>query len=117
MANRHRAQAHGVDAEAFTASYLEDEGYAVVARNWTAAGAEIDLIVARGGCVRFVEVKARQPGDDSGLEAIGSDKQARLRRAAEMWILDHPAEEYAFMVALVDLDPSGWGIEIWDDAF
>lgn len=88
------------------------------ARNWQAAGAEIDLIVGREGVVRFVEVKARQPGDTSGLESIGPDKQRRLRRAADLWLDDHPAErEAAFMVALVSFESGGWTLELLDDAF
>lgn len=117
MSTRHRAQRDGVDAEGFVAAYLEDEGFVVLERNWTAAGAELDLIVARRRAVRFVEVKARQQGDVSGLESIGPDKQARLRRAAEAWLSDQDYEEYAFLVALVVFEPTGWTLELLDDAF
>ena len=117
MSTRHRAQRDGVDAEGFVAAYLEDEGFVVLERNWRGAGAELDLIVARDGAVRFVEVKARQPGDPSGLEAIGPDKQSRLRRAAELWLLDRTYDEYAFLVAVVVFERDGWTLELLDDAF
>lgn len=74
----------------------------------------------RDGCVRFVEVKARQPGDDSALEAIGPEKQRRLRRGAEAWMSqgDHDRyDEYAFLVAVVTLAADGWQLESLDDAF
>lgn len=106
-----------MDAETFVAAFLEDDGFVVLERNWRGGGAELDLIVIRNGAVRFVEVKARQPGDLSGLESIGPEKQQRLRRAAEAWMLHRNDAEYAFMVALVTFDPAGWQLELIDDAF
>lgn len=117
---KHRAQREGVDAEAFVAAWLEDEGYTVLARNWSGAGAELDLIVVRDGVVRFVEVKARQPGDDTALEAIGAEKQRRLRRAATSWIEragNDTYDEYAFLVAVVTLERGMWRLDTLDDAF
>ena len=116
--SRRQAYQLGLDAEALVASYLEDEGFFVVERNYQAAGGEIDLIVQRKGSVRFVEVKARPPGDDRGLESIHGGKQARLRRAAEAWLAEKNVEEAAFLVALVWVPKLGepW-IEWIDDAF
>lgn len=70
--------------------------------------------------MRFVEVKARRPGDELALEAIDADKQRRLRRGAEAWMSqgDHGSyDEYAFLVAVVTLAPGGWELESLDDAF
>jgi len=108
----------GQCAEAFVEAYLHGDGWEPLARNWRGGGAEVDLVVGRDGVVRLVEVKARQPGDDSGLEAVGPEKQRRLRRAGEAWLAEHgPVVEIAFMVALVTLTEGVWGLELIDDAF
>jgi Holliday junction resolvase-like predicted endonuclease len=100
------------------ASALVAEGWQILGENVRAATGELDLVAARDGCWRFVEVKARTAGDD-GLLSIGRDKQRRLRAAGEAWLADRgpPPREVAFLVALVHLERAGWPIEWWDDAF
>lgn len=90
----------------------------MVSRNWSARGGELDLVVERDRAVRFVEVRARQPGDPSGFESVTRTKRRRLVRAAEAWLLEHAApSECAFMVAVVSMDPAGWSLDVVDDAF
>lgn len=98
---------------------LQAEGWRVLARNWQGGGAEVDLIVERGDALRFVEVKARDPGDDSALESITFDKRRRLTRAADAWLAEHPGDwqDIAVLLALVTLGPEPWPIEWWDDPF
>lgn len=117
--DRQRAQRRGVTAEAWVARQLEQTGWSVVATNFRGAGAELDLVVVRDGVVRFVEVKARQAGDDSGWEAVGPAKQRRLTRAAEAWLASQPGDcvEAAFLLALVELGADGWTVEWMDDPF
>jgi len=117
--DRRAALTRGARAEAFVADRLVREGWTVLDRNWRGRGGELDLVVAREGAVRFVEVKARALEDPSGLESITPSKRARLVRAAEAWLLEQPTEpaEACFLVAVVDLDPSGWSVEWVDDAF
>lgn len=101
------------------AGQLERLGWSVVATNYSGSGCEIDVIVVRDGVVRFVEVKARQPGDDSGWEAVGPAKQRRLVRAAETWLAQQPTtcREAAFLLALVTCGPAPWSVEWMDDPF
>jgi len=61
------------------------KGYRILARRYTARGGEIDLIIARGTLIAFVEVKARNEFD-AALEAIDQIKTRRLGRAVEDWI-------------------------------
>jgi len=70
-----------------------------------------------GGALRFVEVKAREPGDLDGFDAMTPAKQARLVRAAEAWLLEYGDawEEQAFLLALVNL--SDWSIQWLDNPF
>ncbi len=88
-------------------------------RNWRGVGGELDLVVKRDGELRFVEVKARGVGEDA-LESITASKRAKLIRTAEAWLLanaDDDWTEMAFMVAIVTFEPTGWQVEILDDAF
>lgn len=113
------AHERGREGEQFVAEQLVLDDWVVLARNHRAAGGELDLVVERAGVLRFVEVKARAPDDDSGIESIGYDKQRRLRTAAEAWLSSRglPEREVAFLVAIVCFDPAGWTVEWWDDAF
>lgn len=94
-------------------------GWTVVDRNWHSLGGELDLVVERSGAIRFVEVKARFPGDNSALESITAGKRRKLIRTAEAWLLARgtDATELAFLVAIVTFEPTGWTVEIFDDAF
>lgn len=112
---RRLAVALGVAAEQAVADALTDDGWRVLARNWMGAGAELDLVVAREGRLRFVEVKARAPGDPVGLDAVDGRKRRRLIRAAEAFLADYHdlMEEACFLVALVEDGQITWV----DDAF
>ena len=62
-------------------------GYRVLAANARAGGNELDLVLRRGNRLVFCEVKARS-GDGFGdpWEAVGAEKEKRVRRAAEAWL-------------------------------
>lgn len=116
---RRAALERGWAAERFVAERLEQEGWRVLARNWRASGGELDLVIERDGVLRFVEVKARDPEDDSGAEAVGLTKRRKLARAAEQWLAANgpPEREAAFLVAVVTFEAAGWSVEWIDDAF
>lgn len=91
-----------------------------MARNWSGGGGELDLVAERDGAVRFVEVKARAVGDDSGDEAVGRAKQRHLVAAAEAWLARAGSpRESAFTVVIVEVDDLDQPrIVAWyDDAF
>lgn len=79
-----RLGAHGEDLA--LAWYLE-RGYRLLARNWTCPEGELDLILARGTTVVVCEVKTRSSDRfGSPAEAVGFDKQRRVRRLAARWL-------------------------------
>jgi len=83
----------GQHAESLAASYLEDLGYAILARNWRRPEGELDLVVGKDGLCVFVEVRSRT-GIERGhaLETVDARKRARVRRAARMYIdEEHPS--------------------------
>jgi putative endonuclease len=80
-------------------------GYRVLAANTRAGGNELDIVLRRGRRLVFCEVKMR-----SGLafgdpwEAVGPEKERRLRRAAEGFLARNPGLldlDIAFEVAAV----------------
>ena len=79
----------GKSGEALIAEYLKQKGYLIIDRNWRIKGGESDLIAfSPEGVIVFVEVKTRS-SESFGhpLEAINSEKQARLMRLALAWLL------------------------------
>jgi len=80
----------GHHAEWLAMLLLIAKGYRPLARRFSAAGGEIDIIVAKGDTIAFVEVKARGLMDDA-LSAISATKRRRFSRAARAWLARHPS--------------------------
>lgn len=100
----------GAEGEQRAAEFLERRGYRILARNARAGGVEIDLVVARGRILAFVEVKTRR-SRTHGLpeDAVDARKRARLIRGAAAWLRDHPAPggRVRFDVVSLEPEPSG----------
>jgi putative endonuclease len=65
--------------------------FRILGENVWSGGYELDLVVRRGRSLRFVEVKEKaRDGHGDPLEMVGAEKQRRLRRAAESWLVAHP---------------------------
>ncbi len=84
-------QARGRWGEAQAAVWYERRGCVVLDRNWRCDRGELDLVVADGEVLVFVEVKARA-SDTFGTAsaAVGERKQHTLRMLAARWLGDHP---------------------------
>ena len=97
-------RALGIGGEEAVAAWYEERGYRVLDRNWRCRAGELDLVLRRGGLVVFCEVKTRS-SDAFGLpaEAVGRQKQQRIRVLAAHWLADSPshASEIRFDVAAV----------------
>ena len=66
-------------------------GYRILGTNVRAGRNELDLIVRRGRCLTFVEVKQRRSGGFGGaLGAVDSEKRRRVRNAARAWLSRNP---------------------------
>ena len=84
--DRRAAVQRGCEAEDYVTGLYLEQGFSVLARNLRIGGAELDLIVARDGDLRFVEVKARSPGGTTGVQAVDGDKRRRLVRGARSFL-------------------------------
>ena len=79
------------ESERRAARWYRLRGYRVLDTNCWLAGAELDIVLRRGGVVVFCEVKSKS-GDGFGdpLEMVDGRKIARIRRAATAWLAGHP---------------------------
>ncbi len=110
----------GAQGERAAERHLKRQGYRIVARNFRAAGAEIDLVAMDGETLVFVEVKTRRT-DSAGApeEAVDARKQARMRRAAEAFAIQYRVGEREMRFDIVAISGTGprFGIELVRNAF
>ncbi|HEV2171279.1 MAG TPA: YraN family protein [Candidatus Binatus sp.] len=93
--------------------HLRRNGFRIVARNFRAAGAEIDIVAMDGDILVFVEVKTRQSfAAGAPEEAVDLRKQTRMRRAAEAFARRYRAADYDMRFDIVAIDASGKRMEI-----
>ena len=94
----------GAAGEARAAAWYEGHGYRVLHRNWRCRDGELDLVVARGRELVFVEVKTRRT-DRFGIpaEAITPAKQRKLRSLAGLYLADTRARAGALRFDVVSI--------------
>lgn len=69
----------GKFGEDYTAAYLSDNGYKIVARNFKKIGGELDIVALKDGVLAVVEVKTRKFGAlIDGLDAITYTKRKNI---------------------------------------
>lgn len=89
-ARRLAAEKRGRRSETLAALLLRLKGYRILARRVRTLAGEIDLIArAPSGLVCFIEVKART-ADGIAIESVGPRQQARIARAAELYVAGRP---------------------------
>ena len=112
-----RAKANGKLAETLGADYLRRRGLRLIERNYSCRLGEIDLILADGPALVFVEVRLRRNLEFGGAAAsITAAKRQRILRAARHYLSGRPERPCRFDVILLDaLDPDR--IEWIKDAF
>jgi putative endonuclease len=110
----------GAAGEEAAASWYRERGFRIVARNWRCAVGEIDMVLTQGQLLVICEVKTRGGSwFGGGYEAVGRQKQRKLRQLAELFLRTWPILPAAvrFDVASVALGPRGASIEVFQDAF
>jgi putative endonuclease len=109
----------GRQGEQLAERYLKRQGFRIVARNFRAAGAEIDLVAMDDETLVFIEVK-RRIGISAGTpgEAVDARKQAQIRRAAGVFVGRYRAREHRMRFDVVAISGAGRPeIEHLKDAF
>lgn len=86
-------QARGAQAEDRARAHLERAGLRLLTRNYRCPRGEIDLVMADGDTLVFVEVRFRASRAFGGAAAsVDARKRARLVAAAQHYLLAHPAD-------------------------
>ncbi|GLS42142.1 YraN family protein [Methylobacterium brachythecii] len=113
--NRRRATyRRGLDGETVALVALMLKGYRPLARRFSAAGGEIDLVMRRGRTIVFVEVKARASIADAQV-AIDAHKRRRFSRAVRVWLARHPPPSDATLRAdAVFVGRRAWPVHLVD---
>lgn len=85
--------------EQLTARWLQRRGWRLLAQRWHCRWGELDLVMGRAiaesdqyAAIAFVEVKTRRDRgwDEAGRLAITPQKQAKLWKAAALFLAEHP---------------------------
>ncbi len=86
-------------------SYLTQNGYEILKRNFTVKGGEIDIIAKKNDTVCFVEVKTRKLSSlSSGEEAITAEKRRHIIYTANRFLSNIKSlPKCRFDVAVVEL--------------
>jgi putative endonuclease len=124
-ARRPPSLALGVAAESRVLERLVSEGWELLDRNWRCKAGELDLVVAKGETLAFVEVKALEdvdgPDDWQPEVAVAPAKRQKLARAARLWLITNEARAQGlfprFDVVTVAGSGEGARIEHLVDAF
>ncbi|WP_419926760.1 YraN family protein [Candidatus Poriferisocius sp.] len=82
-------QALGRWGEDRAVRWYRRHGFQVLDRNWRCSRGELDVIAQRGSVVVVCEVKTRSSlAFGFPAEAVGPDKQRRIRRLAAEWLAE-----------------------------
>ena len=110
----------GDDWERLAEKRLTAAGYRILARNFRARSGELDFVAEEGGVLCFVEVKGRRgSGFGAPGEAVTPEKQRRIFRTAQSWLVrERPGEvPCRFDVVAILEEQDGPKVEIFRDAF
>lgn len=79
----------GHRGEWLAVAFLSAKGYRLLQRRFGGKGGEIDLIMARGRSIVFVEVKTRAALDDAA-SAITANKRRLMEARIRQWLARNP---------------------------
>ena len=107
---RARPPSLGERAEEAGATFLESLGFRILERRFRTRSGEIDLIALEGPTLVFVEVKCRTSGTcGDPAEAVDRRKQARLVRAAAIYLARGGDADRACRFDVLEVSGSGGG--------
>ncbi|HEY6878511.1 MAG TPA: YraN family protein [Polyangiales bacterium] len=110
----------GAQGELLAAAHLEQQGFAIVARNVRAARYELDLIALRDRLLVICEVRTRSSrAQIDPVLTIDRSKRARVRKAAELWVYAHGYQDHEirFDAASVVINGEERTVSYYEDAF
>ena len=115
-----RRGALGRDGEELVSGHLERQGFTIVERNVRVGRLEIDVVARRGPLLVFCEVRTRSSDAFvDPIDTIDHKKRLRIRRAAELYLLQQRLEpaEIRFDAASVLIAGDRRQLDYYEDAF
>lgn len=101
MYQRH---ATGQTGENLAATYLLQQGYIIVERNYRTRWGEIDTIARSGDTIHFFEVKTRYSSEyGHPFEAVSYRKRRNIQRAAWAYLLKYKPVYKALAIGVVGI--------------
>ncbi|OUR64101.1 YraN family protein [Methylophaga sp. 42_25_T18] len=111
----------GAQAEEQALQYLQQQGLAVVSRNYHCRRGEIDLIMIDDNTLAFIEVRYRKSATFGGaLESVNHTKQKRIIHTAQHYLQQQQTPSHnSYRFDVVAISPNQHAPEItWiKDAF
>lgn len=109
----------GDAGEAAVVEYLQNEGYAICARNFQIRGGEIDIIARKAEVIAFVEVKTRRVEQFALSEVVTFSKQRKIIQAARSYLFQHRISDMVirFDIAILTGDAPDWKLNYISNAF
>ena len=84
------------------ASFLIENGCAIVERNFRTRGGEIDIIATQGTVLLFVEVKTSIYSEDSLEYSVNSRKRNKIIRTSQFFLVKNPEyNEYSIRFDII----------------
>ena len=112
-------QKTGRAGEQFVSSYLEQDGFTILARNYQTRLGEIDIIAQKDDVIAFVEVKTRYNEYFHITQTITKSKQSKIVKTAKHFVLRSGIIDKVlrFDVAIVTQQDGQWQISYLPNAF
>jgi putative endonuclease len=98
----------GAFGEDVACSYLEEQGYRILERNFSCKVGELDIVAIDGETLSFVEVKCRT-GVDYGnpSEAVSYSKQGKIVKAALFFMTKYKLFDYMCRFDVIEVLTDG----------
>lgn len=100
----------GQRGEEIAISYLRQQGYTILARNWRCPVGELDIVAREGEMLAFVEVRTRR-GSRFGTpeESITLPKQAKLIEVAQTYLQEAGLQDVAWRIDVIAIEAGRQG--------
>lgn len=89
--------------EKLAANFLQANGYTILAQNWRANRAEIDIIAQMDETLIFVEVKTRSTAFFGAPEAFVTKRKKRLLAAAASAYMEESGHDWAIRFDIISI--------------
>lgn len=101
----------GRRAENWACDLLQQQGARILSRNFRKRCGELDIVALHQDIIVIVEVRLRRSRlFDGAAASINRQKQLKIRRTAQLWLLAHPEHSHrAVRFDVVAIEPSTGG--------